>query len=220
MTGYLARLAARAQGALPAAAPRPRSIFEGAATPSGLPDEVAEPGDERMPRPPAARDAAFAAPGEARAARAAQPLEALRAAARAETIETASRPAEPLRDAGERHPAPVSPSADRAAVDVSAASRPATPDRGDVAEVALSGALAALAEAPREPVPSRPRSSERSLPEPAPAALEPAVVHVSIGRVDVRTSLVNPAPPAPAARAAAPERVLSLRDYLRGERAR
>lgn len=136
-----------------------------------------------------------------------------------ETTETASRPAERSRDAGEQHPSPVPPSAERAAVAVSAASRPATPDPADVAEVALSGALAAPAEAPREPVPTRPQASERSLPEPAPAAPEPAVVHVTIGRVDVRTSIVNPAPPAPAARAAAPE-VLSLRDYLRGERAR
>ena len=220
MTGYLARLAARAQGALPAAGSRPRSIFEGEAAPSGLPDEVAEAGDERVPQPAAPRDAVFAEPGQASAGREALPLQARRAAPRSTTIEAGGRPADPSRDAGEQHPSLVSPSAERAAAAVPATSRPATPDRREVAEVALSGALGAPAEAPREPVPARPQATERSQPEPASAAPEPAVVHVSIGRVEVRTSMVNPAPPAPAARAAAPDQVLSLHDYLRGERAR
>jgi hypothetical protein len=109
---------------------------------------------------------------------------------------------------GHREPVPVAEATARAAEPSRAAERPAAL----VVVAALPAAQPADLLATLPPVADRPRPGERIARNPS----APDVVQVSIGRVDVRATVVKPAPSAPAARQPAGE-ALSLGDYLRGK---
>ncbi|MET0827997.1 MAG: hypothetical protein ABWY26_00625 [Microbacterium sp.] len=226
MTGYLDRLAARSLGAPPAAAPRPRSLFEdatdaapGPGAPLGavpIPEAVAPsvPGGS----PPIRPVATSALPSVAKASRAQS-----RAEKRAEApAERDTGPTEPMpehtADGGARHP---SAAGDSQAEVAEGRSVPATASTAPAPDLAVAAPRATV-----DPVRVRPARAESAgartedaPPAPVPEPAGPDVIHVTIGRVDVRAS-VAATPPAPVPRSQPAEKVLSLHDYLRGERAR
>ena len=214
MTGYLERLAARATGFPAAAAPRPRAWFE---------DSVGE--AEPLERPtvdslmPAVGTRARQDLGTTVSAPAGSPARAHPPVDRA-----AGPAAPPVRSLEERTPRPATATALQPSPD--GVEEPA----GDLTARPSARPADALARTapPPLPVAARPARTEAptggATPETGTAPIEasgpPDTIHVTIGRVEVRAT-VAPSTPAPQPRTAAPERpVLSLHDYLRGERAR
>jgi hypothetical protein len=240
MTGYLERLAARASGAMAAVAPRLPSRFESPSPALGSAFDaarVAEPtaspvvrhpitgtGREATPATSAISATSRGADGTTRAASSSPDADSSRRA-HAEPVlqptEVASMPVAnaeaELRDAidtaretdragdrrpsEDRHDAPEAPdrAGPRAVVSARPVERPADSARGPA-----QGSPAATAPATRHPL-GRPS--------------EPDVVHVSIGRVEVRATLAAPRPEQPTART--PSRgdsTVSLEDYLKGRR--
>ncbi|MDR7186723.1 hypothetical protein J2X85_003780 [Microbacterium trichothecenolyticum] len=211
MSGYLARLAARAGGAPAAAGPRLPSRFEpmsgegstDAAAPPPIATAAHAPARAELPGPPAKSDAPVR-------------LE----------------PAGPAR--GEDDRAIAAPS-DRAGRSGAAGTAPEfvtaepTPERGTLdVDAEPSDAAAAPALAPAAPrVEAAPPRRAEPLTATTPAVRastrdeasapvpEPDVVHVTIGRIEVRATL---APPAAAPRSARPARdpERTLHDYLTG----
>ncbi|MET0780288.1 MAG: hypothetical protein ABWZ16_02055 [Microbacterium sp.] len=227
MTGYLDRLAARSLGAPPAAAPRPRSLFEDAtdAAPGPgaardavpIPEAIAPavPGGS----PPIRPVATSALPSVAKASRAQSRADKRAEAPAGRDTGTTERMPEHTANGGARHPFPAGdPQAEIAAGRSVRATASTAPAPDDLA-VAAPRATA-------DPVRVRPARAESAgartedaPPAPVPEPPGPDVIHVTIGRVDVRAS-VAATPPAPVPRSQPAEKVLSLHDYLRGERAR
>jgi len=222
MTGFLGRMAARASGREPGITPRVPSRFEGA--------DRAEP---------------VAADGSSTEVAATSPVPVRPAAAppRAEAVSG------PPTEAAHRDPPPVmSPEGTAAAAlpapaPVRAEAPPASPPADPPSVEDVGPPRTRPREAPPKAT-SQPRSAPDLLVVPAaPAAAlssaaalvpapgpvtadasprEPDVVHVSIGRVDVRATVAPPHRPAPPEQARPPVRSpserLSLHDYLRGQR--
>ena len=219
MTGYFARLTARAQGAPPAARPRPWAGF--------AEDFPREPAEDAAPdlvngSDPAGqlRSSAGDPVAQAGAARVGQHGNQHRSRPDAQPAVPAQSPS-----------TEISPQS--AMTYPSTRSRLALPDRsldsqpGNPSEPsAQPTSVGRTRRHPPagEPVPSRPARTAPLAPSPvAPTTLPsmPAAlgsIHVKIGRVDVRTSVVPSPSPAPAPRPVAEPKVLSLHDYLHGER--
>jgi hypothetical protein len=208
MTQYLRHLAARALGTLDAVKPRVPARFEAwsdappvdgppAHGPVAAPRRLLAPSPTVVP-PPArrqvVRDAAEPSP--------------LR------TIATAPTPAHASaeRDSGLRPSDPTAPPRDRQPDPSPLIGQPWDTDARTI------DPPTAIDSAPLEvalfdiPAPAS-RAAERSARAARPAAREETVVHVTIGRIEVRAPLSTPAP-SPRARAAAPTR--GLEDWLAG----
>jgi hypothetical protein len=202
MSAYVARLVARAHGRLPAVRPRLPSRFEPAPGPALSADAISIVDEAEVPAAPPPRNAAgpAAAPGSAPPPAAAdappRTLAVLRAAAREAPVAPRSAPIAPP----PASPRPVVPAPPGAPPIVEPAPPPATPldpERTGPAVVP-----------PPAPVPGRPRQTVP--PPPAAAEAGDPVVQVTIGRVDVRAILPEPAKRVP--RPQPPRR--SLEDYL------
>jgi hypothetical protein len=214
VSGYLERLVGR-HVEPPSVRPRPVSRFEGDLVGGAVPPEVA---GSRGPSPRAAPAEPTPAPqeqvGVASATRlappAAQPSIARAAPSRASaslperTAEPAIPPPAPL--AGQA-PRPVGP------MERSHQDEPATkpgPDRP------ITAAAIHRAEVPQPAAPPRAQlAPSRRSAEPSPR--EPDVVHVHIGRVEVRATVPAPQPSRPPPRPTRPA-PMSLERYLAGER--
>jgi len=195
MSAHLRRLVARSRGTLPTVQPRVAARFETWPEPQAAmaPETIAPPARptsatpvlrDHAADPPAEREAAEATPSAVlrRTAPDVLPLVGTRAApAAAASMAPAFVP-----------PASVTP---RAAAATDAAS--------DVPAIDLPAAMPRVA--PRAQVAAGAlRERSRGAPPPAPPAREETVVHVTIGRVDVRAVAPLAAAPPPRPRAAAP----------------
>jgi hypothetical protein len=198
MTGYLARLAARASGSPAAATPRLPSRFEA----GGAVDATAPATVETVvaaPRPAGAEPVAAATAPEPRMAPP-RPRERFGTPDEIPTETTIVVDSSHARAAASTLPDSIAEStrADRPHGDEPRAVRP-------VAAVVLPAATAFT-------VASEQQRSD--------GAAEPDVVHVSIGRIDVRATVAAPVPEVRPRQPAPQRETLSLHDYLRGERAR
>jgi hypothetical protein len=198
MTGYLERLAARASGSPAAATPRLPSRFE----PGGAVDATEPAMAETVVAAPSPADdqrVAAATPPQPRMAPP-RPRERFSAPDEIPAETTIVANSSHARAAASALPDPIAEStpADRWQRDEPRAVRP-------VAAVVLPAATAFTG------------ASEQ---QGSGAAAEPDVVHVSIGRIDVRATVAAPAPEARPRQPAPRRETLSLHDYLRGERAR
>lgn len=217
MSGYLSRLAARAAGAPAAAAPRLPSLFESGAGSGRVVEGAATAAVETSA--PAASAGKLAsttdnghtgtAPGvPARAALDAQPMPSQeRAAAAARDVAGAVAPqpaSDPARGAEPRHPKSDPETSERATEPANAAAE------------AVGDGVASPVALPRMPL-SPARSAERGAGSERGGS--PEVVHVTIGRVEVRAS-VTAQPAAARPHPAEGRDGLSLHDYLRGGRSR
>lgn len=232
MTDFLARIAARAVGAPPAARPRPAAIFEEPAPRAGEAGDVAEretrgrivaESSRRQPR------AQAATPEPITTERPAPAHEREAAPPRPDSVEN-SEPervgrAEPAGAAEEREARPrrvVGP--DEAVVTVPVRTR-ATSPHAEERDAADGIDQEAPAPAPAV-VAARPVPAPRMIgaPSPAPArwdtpvsaAAEQGTVKVHIGRLEVRAEVRET--PRPEPRPVPEPATLSLGDYLRGER--
>lgn len=228
MSGYLARLAARAGGAPAAAEPRLPSRFEpvDGSTDAASPAPVATP--PGAPPPAALRDVERPADTPASVRRT--------DLARAEGDRMTAAPADRRdhgRDAPRAESAAVTLAPTPTALEASAAVQPGGPAVAHPPTPALSPAAPRVAHPPTLPIsPAAPRveatpprrarppavtapavgTSERG--EASVPSSEPDVVHVTIGRIEVRATVAPPAPARGARPARDPER--SLHDYLAG----
>lgn len=211
MSGYLSRLAARAAGAPAAAAPRLPSLFESGVGSGRVVEGAATAAVEASApaasagKPASTTDTGHAgtAPGvPACAAFDARPMPSQeRAAAAARDFAGAVTPqpaSDPARGAEPRHPESDPETSERAKEPANAAAE------------AVGVHVASPVALPRMPL-SPARSAERGG--------SPEVVHVTIGRVDVRAS-VTAQPTAARPHPAEARDGLSLHDYLRGGRSR
>jgi hypothetical protein len=212
MSGFLSRLAARSCGAaagVSALNPRVPALFE-------QPEVV---GAEASPIAEAVAPTPVTGPTSPQKQ------------ASAPTVATPAAPrAEPANEPSDAAPQPVPPplpvATAAAVVDVvaeAAAAMPAPVHRTVDPEPAAPRTHPVSA-VPAEPTPPPPRAMVVA-PEPErPAERTPDVVHVSIGRVEIRTATTAPAKPvrvaADTSEATGPAKTLSLADYLRGERVR
>jgi hypothetical protein len=216
VSGFLTRMAARAAGGPTGATPQvparfaPASSSDGPAPPAG-PDlrPSAGPADvQRRTR----SDAPAAAVGE--------PTSSARIERRPAASGQAADPPDPPGPTPVRRSAPVARPVAGPASSAEEAGRSELP--ADTAAIAEPRLLAAV------PPPAAPLVVALPVPEPrlasadSPAAAEsprgPDVVHVSIGRIDVRAPAPPATPPAPRqVRSAEPE-PLALDAYLRGKR--
>jgi hypothetical protein len=223
MSGFLSRLAARATGAPVGVTPRVPARFERADTlgdstgvASGAPEAVSHP----TSYPPVAYPPVVAPPVPA-------PSVPATAVSGPAMLTTKSRGAERVSADRRQLSRPGEATRDRdghaAAVETIERAEPP----GQLGVAGLSPTADQSARPQATPVPARPTAALppiASMPATdsntkAPANATPHVVHVSIGRVEVRAAVTPPAP-VPAASAAPTPRAktLSLAEYLRGER--
>lgn len=213
MTGYLARLAARAGGAPAAAEPRLPSRFEpvdgstDAASPAPMASPPAAPPPAALPHVERATDT---------------PESVVRSdLARAEGDRMTAAPADRRdhgRDAARAESAVVAPVSASTALEASAAVQPDDPAVAHPPTPALSPAAPRVEATPprraQSPAVTAPAVGARERDEASVPSSEPDVVHVTIGRIEVRATVAPPAPARGARPARDPER--SLHDYLAG----
>ncbi len=222
MTGFLARMAARAAGSGTAAAPRLPSRFEAPSLPGtdaeGAPGAAAaaSAGVPASGVGPLATDPAEApVPAPSRPRRAGETERVAGRHAAPAAIPPLGRPSEGAAERASLAPVAGTPATPPAPphdvrASASASQSPGEPARDRVVVVALPAAPAP----PPRPA-AAPDAAGDHLTEPGRG---PDVVHVTIGRIDVRAAVAQPAPrPAPAPTAA--PTTLPLADYLRGRRA-
>lgn len=212
MTGFLARMAARATGGSSGATPQVPARFSVAPALETPPAAAEEPTGSASA--PSRREHAVPSTAEAPAAPAALPD----GGDRAERDAPGTGAPEPVR----HRPAHVEPPA-AAARPPAELLQPAPAARSAVVYGARSGPVV-----PSQPVPAAAvpvlENVERRAPSSSPAAAAahaarraPDVVHVSIGRIEVRAPAAPAAPVSRPARPSAPE-PLGLDAYLRGQR--
>lgn len=223
MTGFLGRIAARASGREAGISPRVPSRFEGVERSEPVAVEQAAEIPATPPEP--TRPMVTTAGRQAMPRVGTQPERPAASPRVAADDGVEARPAEPVRVAVPPEPRRREP----------ASMEEAGSSRGRPAEPARATAQPSPPPAPAAPdllvVPAAPAAAlarnDALVPAAGPVAAdtsprEPDVVHVSIGRVDVRGSVAAPRQPAPRqqTRQAAPSSSarLSLQDYLRGQR--
>ncbi|KJL41944.1 hypothetical protein [Microbacterium trichothecenolyticum] len=210
MSGYLARLAARAGGAPAAAGPRLPSRFEpstgdgstDAAAPPAIGTAAEAPAQAGLPGPPRSTDARARVEPVARARD-----EGDRAIPAPSHSDDRGRPATGIApEAGTAKPAP-----ERSAVGVHSERSDAPAATTPLTATARVEAMPARRAEP--PIAATPAVRASARDEASVPAAEPDVVHVTIGRIEVRAGVTAPATAPRSARPARdPER--TLHDYL------